>query len=85
MHKFTCMKYRDYWGYYEATRQYMARNCSADVEAVIAHVDTVINSGDAAAIQALKENFGLGVVTHDDDFAWARTCAVLPAHIPGSD
>ncbi|KAI0332898.1 peptidase S28 [Cubamyces sp. BRFM 1775] len=61
----------DFWGYYEPTRQYMAKNCSADAEAVIAHVDTVLNSSNTTAIQALKANFGLDGVTHDDDFAYA--------------
>ena len=63
---------RDFWGYYEPTREYMPMNCSSDVEAVIAHVDEVLDSGNATAIQALKDNFGLGSVTANDDFAWAR-------------
>ncbi|KAJ8495770.1 hypothetical protein ONZ51_g1545 [Trametes cubensis] len=61
----------DFWGYYEPTREYMPMNCSSDVEAVIAHVDEVLDSGNATAIQALKDNFGLGSVTANDDFAWA--------------
>ena len=69
----TWMECRNFWGYYEPTRQYMAKNCSADAEAVIAHVDTVLNSGNTTAIQGLKANFGLDGVTHDDDFAYART------------
>lgn len=51
----------------------MAKNCSADVEDVIAHVDKVFTSGNTTAITALKENFGLGAVTHLDDAAGART------------
>ena len=51
----------------------MPQNCSADVEAAIAYVDEVMGSGNATAIQALKETFGLGELTHDDDFEWART------------
>ena len=50
----------------------MPANCSADVEAVIAHVDSVFKGNNQAAIQALKDNWGLGVITHLDDVAGAR-------------
>ncbi|KAI0352501.1 peptidase S28 [Trametes cingulata] len=61
----------DFWGYFEPIRLSMPKNCSADVEAVIAFVDEVLTSGNASAIQALKENFGLGDLEQDDDFAAA--------------
>ncbi|KAI0332897.1 peptidase S28 [Cubamyces sp. BRFM 1775] len=66
----------DFWNYYEPTREYMPQNCSADVQAAIAYVDEVIESGNATAIQALKENFGLGELTHDDDFEWALATVI---------
>lgn len=47
----------------------MPANCSADVEAVIAHVDEVFSGNDATAIQVLKDNWGLGEMTHLDDVA----------------
>ena len=53
----------------------MPANCSADVEAVIAHVDSVIGSNNTSAISALKATFGLPL-GHNDDFAAARTYLV---------
>lgn len=53
----------------------MPKNCSADVEAVINHIDSVFSSNDASAITSLKNNFGIGAVTHLDDAAGA--CAYL--------
>ena len=50
----------------------MPQNCSADIQAVIAHVDETLESGSEAEIQSLKDTFGLGNVTHNLDFAWAR-------------
>ncbi|CDO72685.1 hypothetical protein BN946_scf184985.g105 [Trametes cinnabarina] len=61
----------DFWGYFEPIRQAMPANCSADVEAVIAHVDSVIASGDSTQIDALKSTFGLQGLAHNDDFAAA--------------
>ena len=49
----------------------MPKNCSADVEAVIAHVDDVFTNGPDDTISALKSNWGLGGVTHLDDAAGA--------------
>ncbi|KAM5545184.1 hypothetical protein V8D89_001295 [Ganoderma adspersum] len=60
----------DFWGYFEPIRQNMPANCSADVEAVITHVDSVIGSNDASAISALQSTFGLPL-EHNDDFAAA--------------
>ncbi|EJF57333.1 hypothetical protein DICSQDRAFT_69770 [Dichomitus squalens LYAD-421 SS1] len=68
----------DFWGYFEPIRQYMPANCSADVEAVIAHVDSVIQSNDTAAITALKMTFGLQGLAHNDDFAAARIHKMVP-------
>ncbi|PPQ68264.1 hypothetical protein CVT26_006180 [Gymnopilus dilepis] len=61
----------DFWQYFEPVRLFMPKNCSADVEAVIAHVDKTFSGKDATAIQALKENWGLGDMTHLDDVAGA--------------
>lgn len=49
----------------------MPANCSADVSAVIEHVDSILLGDDDEAKQALKEKFGLGAIEHDDDFASA--------------
>jgi len=50
----------------------MPNNCSADVEAVIAHIDKVFTSKNETAIQAIKDSFGMGDMTHLDDVAGAR-------------
>lgn len=49
----------------------MAQNCSADVTTVIEYVDEVFSGDNETAIQALKENWGLGNVSHVDDAAGA--------------
>lgn len=51
----------------------MPANCSADVQAAIALVDETLTSDNATAIQALKESFNMGDVSHLDDVAAART------------
>lgn len=61
----------NYWRYFEPIRENMAQNCSSDVQAVVSYVDKVLTSSDAEAIQSLKVSFGLGNVTHPDDFAGA--------------
>ncbi|THH02165.1 hypothetical protein EW026_g651 [Hermanssonia centrifuga] len=59
----------DYWGYFEPIRQFMPKNCSTDVEAVIAHVDSVFTSGSKTQINQLKALFGWQNLTHLDDAA----------------
>ena len=67
----TDVLYSDYWGYFEPIRQFMPKNCSADVQATISHIDDVFTHGTPAQIQAIKDNFGLGIMTHLDDVAGA--------------
>lgn len=55
----------------------MPKNCSADVEAVIKKVDTTFLSGNPTAMQAVKDNFGLGSMKHLDDVAGACTLSNL--------
>ena len=62
----------DYWRYFEPIRQNMPKNCSADVQAVIAHIDEVFTSNDTTAINKIKDTFGLGGLSHLDDVAGAR-------------
>ena len=50
----------------------MPQNCSADVTAVIALVDSVLDAGNTTEIEELKEFFGLGNLTRAADFAHAR-------------
>lgn len=61
----------DFWGYFEPIRQHGPKNCTADVEAVISHVDKVFTSGKPAEIFALKANWGMANLTHLDDVAGA--------------
>lgn len=49
----------------------MPKNCTADVEAVISHVDTVFTLGSTSQKNALKAQFGMQNVTHLDDVAGA--------------
>lgn len=58
-----------YWGYFEPIRQYMPRNCSADVEKVISHMDFTFTFGSKKQKNALKAKFGMPNVTHYDDVA----------------
>ncbi|ODA80554.1 hypothetical protein RJ55_03513 [Drechmeria coniospora] len=55
--------------YYDPIEAAMPRNCSADFRKVIAHVDRVLRDGPTEKRQRLKNLFGFGNLTHDDDFA----------------
>ncbi|KAN0088726.1 Peptidase S28 [Tylopilus felleus] len=61
----------DYYGYFTPIREYMPQNCSSDVQAVIAYLDQIYTENNTAAMQNLKEAFGLGGLSHIDDFAAA--------------
>ncbi|KAF8552214.1 hypothetical protein OG21DRAFT_1465999 [Imleria badia] len=61
----------DYYSYFTPIREYMPKNCSSDVQAVIAYLDQIYAENNTAAIQSLKEAFGLGSLSHIDDFAAA--------------
>ena len=54
----------------------MPQNCSADVQAVIAHIDEVFAYGTDDEIYTVKANFGMQDVTHLDDVVGYRK---LPA------
>jgi len=60
----------NYWGYFDIIRKHMPQNCSADVQAVIGHIDSVFTSGNDTAIDEIKELFSMNL-THLDDFASA--------------
>ena len=51
----------------------MPQNCSADVQAVIAHFDAVADDPDA--FNALKAQFGMADIEHADDATGARACS----------
>ena len=54
----------------------MPQNCSSDVQAVIAYLDQLYDENDTDGMQSLKEAFGLGNLSHIDDFASARKSLV---------
>lgn len=49
----------------------MPQNCSADVQAVITHIDQVFTNGSQSEINSIKNLFGLGGLSHLDDTAGA--------------
>lgn len=71
----------DFWAYFEPIRQNMPKNCSADVQAAIAHVDSVFTSGSTNAIASLKATFGLEDVKHLDDAAGAREFVLYESRV----
>ena len=58
----------DYWGYFTPVMEGMPANCSADVQAVISHVDQVLTNGTDSDKTNLKTMFGAETLVHDDDF-----------------
>ena len=61
----------DFWRYFEPVRSGMPCNCSHDVALVISHVNSVLAHADLRTKEALKDQFGLSLLKHDDDFASA--------------
>ncbi|KAI6010844.1 serine carboxypeptidase S28-domain-containing protein [Pisolithus orientalis] len=61
----------NYWAYFKPIQEYMPQNCSADVQRVIAYLDGLYATNDTQKLQELKSAFGLGGLSHIDDFAAA--------------
>lgn len=61
----------DFWQYQEPIREHMPKNCSADFQAVVAHVDSVLQGNNKAAIEKIKANFGFESLDHVEDVAGA--------------
>ena len=61
----------------------MPKNCSADVQAVIQHVDQVFTSGNNEEAGYIKDLFGMSDVTHLDDVASA--CKNVLHYDPGGE
>ncbi|KAF9535131.1 serine carboxypeptidase S28-domain-containing protein [Crepidotus variabilis] len=59
----------DFWRFFVPIQENMPRNCSADVQKTIQHIDTVLMGENQTAIQEVKNIFGLTNVTHLDDVA----------------
>jgi hypothetical protein len=58
----------NYWSYFLTETENMPKNCSSDISAVIEYLDDVYLTGDEKTLQSLKTSFGLGGVSHYDDF-----------------
>lgn len=56
----------------------MPKNCSADVEAVVAFFDKTFTGDNQTAIDDLKALYGLQNLTHLDDVAGACTLWLSP-------
>lgn len=60
----------DYWAYWEPVSANAPQDCVATQKAIINVVDNIlIGKNDSSITMQLKETFGLGNVTYDDDFA----------------
>jgi len=57
------------WEYFVPETEYMPTNCSTDLQLVIEHVDSVLNTGSPEDVTDLKSMFLLENVTHNVDFA----------------
>ncbi|KAI6044406.1 peptidase S28 [Pisolithus marmoratus] len=68
----------DYWAYFKPIQEYMPQNCSVDVQSVIAYLDGLHAAGDTEKLQELKSAFGLGGLSHLDDFGSARKILLQP-------
>ncbi|KAL4078879.1 peptidase S28 [Scleroderma yunnanense] len=61
----------NYWAYFKPVQEYMPQNCSSDVQKVIAYLDALYAANATEELQELKTMFGLGGLSHIDDFAGA--------------
>ena len=62
--------FSNFWQYFSPILRHMPKNCSADVQAVVAYLDGLYAANDITKMQMLKETFNLGKL-QIDDFAWA--------------
>ncbi len=58
----------DFWQYFQPVQEATPKNCSADVNAVVNYVDSLLTFGSKAKKQELKDKFLLGDL-EDADFA----------------
>jgi len=67
----------DYWEYWEAQREYGPAGCIRTTERLTDAFDNIlVGAKHSSDGQRLKEIFGLGNVTHDDDFVALLTYGV---------
>ncbi|KAH7916580.1 peptidase S28 [Hygrophoropsis aurantiaca] len=61
----------DFYALFTPIREHMPKNCSADVERVVAYLDNLHLTHNQKGIQDLQNAFGLEKLAHIDDFAGA--------------
>ncbi|POS75178.1 serine carboxypeptidase [Diaporthe helianthi] len=67
----------DYWAYYEAARIYAPGDCATATQKLTNVVDNIlIGKSGTEWVQRLKDVFGLGNVTRDNDFARALSFGI---------
>ncbi|OAA59764.1 Peptidase S28 [Niveomyces insectorum RCEF 264] len=66
----------DFWTFFSPIQQGMASNCSSDLADITAYIDGVVETGTAAEIAALKEDFGLASISNEIDFSSALSNGV---------
>lgn len=59
----------EYPEWYDPIQKYGPQDCISRINAIVDKIDYVIDSGNQAAIQQLKDVFGLGALTDLRDFA----------------
>lgn len=59
----------DFWEYFSPVQEYMPKNCSRDVTAVIDYVDDILLNGSKKEKKAIKKEFSLESLEGDADFA----------------
>ncbi|GAA99909.1 uncharacterized protein L969DRAFT_59910 [Mixia osmundae IAM 14324] len=64
----TAQAMTDYWEFYEAVIKYGDQTCVRKMQATIHIIDLLIDKADQAAIDALKQGYGLGGVIHTQDW-----------------
>ena len=69
----------DFWEYFDPIRKFMPQNCSTDVQAAVAIMDGIFDSGNQAEINNLKKSFGMEAVEFSDDVASAGES--IPSYI----
>ncbi|KAI0774647.1 peptidase S28 [Trametes elegans] len=60
----------DFWRIYQPIIEYMPKNCSADVQAVVKHVDAAYHSGNKQEMDSIKTLFNLTALEYFDDVAY---------------
>jgi len=63
----------DFWEYYSPVQEYMPKNCSKDVTAVIDYVDNILLKGTNKEKTALKKEFGLQDLGDEDFTRYLRS------------